>query len=549
MCSCIPSLRGSGARKAKNDNLFRRCRHWLRPHLQDLGPFGRRNPQSSTQEMVQELAHGSYGSISLDRGQVQQTADLARGWTERGESLGQRNEACRMRALQAGLLERLPQSIGPALVPRNMANVTTIMFNCAAVLTSHGVLDHLLATMRLASPRVIWPGSHLGGPAYLPQVQLQHLGPRRAELEAPVPELLPALEPEQGPAPGPEAAPAVVPPSAPELEAASPPAASPPSASPGPERAPSASAPVPASELEQDAPLTFGRTLPPAAEVTAEVSAELREERPKLLDFPPKLVAEQLTRMDAELFKKVEPRHCLGFVWCQRPNGSKEYLAPTVGATINQFLHVSGCVITTCLGDLSMTAQDRARVVELWIQVAKECRVLGNYASLRAIVSALQSPSIGRLQKTWGRVARKSSRKLKRFIKDQWVSRRQLVKEATSLLTSLEAGPIGAQKVRVPVEEGPRSRRRGDSPSYPEVSTSREGAFLLQPCSWCHRPEMPALEVTRRRPGTDGRTTDLGQGGAGTTDPGFCQSRLLGGAWRSLGFLEERRGGNWGEAA
>ncbi|XP_070115025.1 ral-GDS-related protein-like [Equus caballus] len=75
-----------------------------------------------------------------------------------------------------------------------------------------------------------------------------------------------------------------------------------------------------------------------------------------------------------------------------------------------------------------MTAQDRARVVELWIQVAKECRVLGNYASLRAIVSALQSPSISRLQKTWGRVARKSSRKLKRFVKDQWVSRRQLVK-------------------------------------------------------------------------------------------------------------------------
>nr|XP_044622409.1 ral guanine nucleotide dissociation stimulator-like isoform X3 [Equus asinus] len=97
-----------------------------------------------------------------------------------------------------------------------------------------------------------------------------------------------------------------------------------------------------------------------------------------------------------------------------------------------------------------MTAQDRARVVELWIQVAKECRVLGNYASLRAIVSALQSPSISRLQKTWGRVARKSSRKLKRFIKDQWVSRRQLVKEATSMLTSLETGPIGAQKGLIP---------------------------------------------------------------------------------------------------
>nr|XP_023490509.1 ral guanine nucleotide dissociation stimulator-like [Equus caballus] len=167
-------------------------------------------------------------------------------------------------------------------------------------------------------------------------------GPRRAELEAPVPELLPALEPEQGPAPGPEAAPAVVPPSAPELEAASPPAASPPaasppSASPGPERAPSASAPVPASELEQDAPLTFGRSLPPAAEVTAEASAELREERPKLLDFPPKLVAEQLTRMDAELFKKVEPRHCLGFVWCQRPNGARSTWLPRFGPLSTSF--------------------------------------------------------------------------------------------------------------------------------------------------------------------------------------------------------------------
>lgn len=31
--------------EARNDSLFHRCRHWLRPHLQDLGPFGRRNPQ------------------------------------------------------------------------------------------------------------------------------------------------------------------------------------------------------------------------------------------------------------------------------------------------------------------------------------------------------------------------------------------------------------------------------------------------------------------------------------------------------------------------
>ena len=38
--------------------------------------------QSCTQEGVEELTDGFGYSISLDRGQVQQTTDLARGWTE-----------------------------------------------------------------------------------------------------------------------------------------------------------------------------------------------------------------------------------------------------------------------------------------------------------------------------------------------------------------------------------------------------------------------------------------------------------------------------------
>nr|XP_044636150.1 uncharacterized protein LOC123290021 [Equus asinus] len=182
MCSCIPSLRGSGAQKANNDSLFHRCRHWLRPHLQDLRPFGRRNPQSSTQEMVQELAHGSYGSISLDRGQVQQTTDLARGWTEgrRGESLGQRNEACRMRALQAGLLERLPPSIGPALAPRNVANVTTIMFDCARLSSPPTGSWTTYLLQQSAPPSLGWGlsefakahGKHSGRECGIPSIQL-----------------------------------------------------------------------------------------------------------------------------------------------------------------------------------------------------------------------------------------------------------------------------------------------------------------------------------------------------------------------------------------
>lgn len=72
-----------------------------------------------------------------------------------------------------------------------------------------------------------------------------------------------------------------------------------------------------------------------------------------------------------ELFKKVVPYHCLGSIWSQRDKKGKEHLAPTVRATVTQFNNVANCVITTCLGDWSVTARDRARVVEHWIEVAR----------------------------------------------------------------------------------------------------------------------------------------------------------------------------------
>ncbi|XP_058393016.1 ral-GDS-related protein-like [Diceros bicornis minor] len=73
-----------------------------------------------------------------------------------------------------------------------------------------------------------------------------------------------------------------------------------------------------------------------------------------------------------ELFKKVMPHDFLDSIWSQWDNRANEPLAPTIHATMTHFSRVVKCVFTTCLGDPSMTAQDRARVVELCIQVAKE---------------------------------------------------------------------------------------------------------------------------------------------------------------------------------
>ncbi|XP_058400741.1 ral-GDS-related protein-like isoform X1 [Diceros bicornis minor] len=77
--------------------------------------------------------------------------------------------------------------------------------------------------------------------------------------------------------------------------------------------------------------------------------------------------------MDADLFRKVMPSPCLGSTWGKRSKPVNEHQTPTVQATIDHIRRVASFVVTTCLGDPSMTAQDRARVVEHWIQVAQVC--------------------------------------------------------------------------------------------------------------------------------------------------------------------------------
>lgn len=133
------------------------------------------------------------------------------------------------------------------------------------------------------------------------------------------------------------------------------------------------------------------------------------------MDFSVMDVAEQLTRMDAELFMKVIPFQCLGCVWSQRDK--KENLSPTIWATIAQFNAITNRVITSLLCPPSKlvpplspasTNTHRARVIEKWVRVAQGCRELKNFSSLRAILSALQSNPIYRLKKTWAAVSRET---------------------------------------------------------------------------------------------------------------------------------------------
>ncbi|XP_058422768.1 ral guanine nucleotide dissociation stimulator-like isoform X1 [Diceros bicornis minor] len=129
----------------------------------------------------------------------------------------------------------------------------------------------------------------------------------------------------------------------------------------------SAPAGVRTAELESPGPsFLVGSPSPP-------VLVKQREKKPNIMAFPPKLVVEQLTVMDAELFRKVLPSQCLVSTWGKRNKPSNEHLAPTLQATLDHIRRVASLVITPCLGDPCMRVPDRARVVEHWIQVAQVC--------------------------------------------------------------------------------------------------------------------------------------------------------------------------------
>ncbi|XP_072816485.1 ral guanine nucleotide dissociation stimulator isoform X4 [Vicugna pacos] len=462
--------------------------------------------ESPTQEIGEELVGGVIYSVSLRK--VQAHHGASKGQRRLGcenESALNLYETCKVRTVKAGTLEKLVEHLVPAFQGSDLSYVTIFLCTYRAFTTTQQVLDLLFkrygrcdaltASSRygcilpysnqdggpqdqlrnaissilgtwldqysedfcqppdfpclkqlVAYVQLNMPGSDLERRSQLLLAQLEH-----AELTETEPQALsPAPAPAQKPTPEREPAPGLTPSSvpAPELEPAS---------APAPELDPvSAPAPTPTPEPEPALLQSLGleSALAPEPPWPSPVPAEngLSEEKPHLLVFPPDLVAEQFTLMDAELFKKVVPYHCLGSIWSQRDKKGKEHLAPTVRATVTQFNSVANCVITTCLGDRNVTARDRARVVEHWIEVARECRVLKNFSSLYAILSALQSNSIHRLKKTWEEVSRDSFRifqKLSEIFSDEnnySLSRELLIKEGTSKFATLEMNPKRAQK-------------------------------------------------------------------------------------------------------
>ncbi|XP_046925130.1 ral guanine nucleotide dissociation stimulator-like [Lynx rufus] len=413
--------------------------------------------QSFTQDIFEELVHGFNYCSTLDKCQVQKDTKNQRCSEESTLSL---DEACTMLKLKEGTMENCLQSLLQSpFQDRNTSNITTIfciyqVFPMAQLVLGQQFKSFKVKTAYVDMKLHDWD---LKNHTTLILVHQETLEPTEAQSDVPAPGLLPVAEPEKGSTMELETAPVVFQPSSQVSEPASPP-----SAVPELEQVlTSSSAYVPGPQLQSAQSSALLRILTPALKIETEPTPapepschwhvtpknQLNEEKPSLMDFPPKLVAEQLTYIDAELFKKVLPHQCLGSIWSKRNKPGNEHLAPTVCATVTQFNSVVNCVITTCLGNPRMIAQDRAMMVEHWIKVAKACQIMRNYSSLHAILSALQSASIYRLKKTWEKVSRKSFQKFKKLCTEDNPQRRELLlKERPSKWATLMMSLQRAQK-------------------------------------------------------------------------------------------------------
>ncbi|XP_076335350.1 rap guanine nucleotide exchange factor 1-like [Tachypleus tridentatus] len=110
-----------------------------------------------------------------------------------------------------------------------------------------------------------------------------------------------------------------------------------------------------------------------------------------LLDFKSEVLAEQMTLLDAELFQKIEIPEVL--LWVKE---QKEDLSPNLTSFTEHFNKMSYWVRSRILEQND--ARDREKYVTRFIKILKHLRKLNNFNSYLAVLSALDSAPIRRLE-------------------------------------------------------------------------------------------------------------------------------------------------------
>ncbi|KAI9496693.1 ras guanine nucleotide exchange factor domain-containing protein [Zychaea mexicana] len=122
-----------------------------------------------------------------------------------------------------------------------------------------------------------------------------------------------------------------------------------------------------------------------------------------LLPFAPVLVAYQLTLIDSAIFRNIQPSALLNHHAPKSPH-------PAITASTDFFNYLTRVIEHAVL--TPSEASGRAEQINFWIKVAIKCHDLKNFQTLKAIISALGTPPIQRLKRSWAYVPKKSMARL-----------------------------------------------------------------------------------------------------------------------------------------
>ncbi|KAL0084006.1 ras guanine nucleotide exchange factor domain-containing protein [Phycomyces blakesleeanus] len=123
---------------------------------------------------------------------------------------------------------------------------------------------------------------------------------------------------------------------------------------------------------------------------------------PTVMQFQAHIIAYQITLIESAIYISIPP-HALLEHTAKHPH-------PRIVASTDFFNYVTRFIEHSIL--LSQDASARAQQVHYWIKVASRCLDLNNYQTLKAIVSALGTPPVQRLRRTWAYIPKKSLVKL-----------------------------------------------------------------------------------------------------------------------------------------
>ncbi|KAI7874898.1 ras GEF [Lichtheimia hyalospora FSU 10163] len=123
---------------------------------------------------------------------------------------------------------------------------------------------------------------------------------------------------------------------------------------------------------------------------------------PTILQFPAHMIAYQVTLIESAIFNAIPPKALL--------EHSAKHPHPRIVASTDFFNYLTRVIEHTIL--LPQEASSRAQHINHWIKVASKCLDLNNYQTLKAIVSALGTPPVQRLRRTWAYIPKKSMTKL-----------------------------------------------------------------------------------------------------------------------------------------